>query len=260
MTAPTWDPQQYLRYADERSRPVIELLARVGAAQPREVVDLGCGPGHTMTFFSQRWPTAHLLGVDSSASMIDQAHKLAVPGHIEFQLGRLEEWTSDRPVDVLFSNAALHWVPDHPRLFPRWVEGLAPGGWLAFQVPGNFTSPSHEALHVLAGSSRWRAQLADLIRHQPVLEPAAYLAVLQSLGCQVDAWETTYLHVLTGPDPVVEWTRGTALRPFLDRLNPEDADEFVGQYREALRAAYPPTADGITLFPFRRLFVVAQKP
>jgi trans-aconitate 2-methyltransferase len=251
-----WDPVQYGRYADERSRPFADLLARVRAPGPGYVVDLGCGDGTLTATLAARWPDATVVGLDSSAPMLAAA---APPG-VELRQGAIEDWTPERPVDVLVSNAALHWVPAHPDLLPRFVAALAAGGELAFQVPGNFGAPSHVLLARLRRAAHWRQRLgADADRSAAVLEPAEYLARLTALGCSVDAWETTYLHLLPGADPVLEWVRGTALRPVLAALSPADAAEFEGEYRALLREAYPAGPAG-TVFPFRRIFVVARKP
>lgn len=255
-----WDPRQYDVYADERSRPFAELLARVPASQPRRVVDLGCGNGALTATLPQRWPEASVLGIDSSEQMLADAAGRAVPGRLEFRPGSIEEWQPDRPVDVLVSNAALHWLPGHGELLGRLVSCLAPGGWLAFQVPGNFHFPSHTILAELCRSARWRARLGGLAERAGSLEPAGYLDRLAALGCRVDAWETTYLHVLGGADPVLDWVRGTALRPVFAAL-PDDgsAAEFEREYSARLRTAYPPRPYG-TVFPFRRIFVVARAP
>ena len=256
-----WDPARYEVYADERSRPFIELLARVPAEAPGTVVDLGCGSGVLTARLADRWPSAAVTGVDSSAEMLAEAARLARPGRLEFRREAIEDWRPDRPVDVLVSNAALHWVPDHSALLGRLVDAVAPGGWLAFQVPGNFGSPTHAILGELRSSQRWRSRLGGLADRGPgVLEPADYLDRLVSLGCAVDAWETTYLHVLHGDDPVLEWVRGTALRPVLAALasDPGAGAEFEREYGARLRAAYPATEHG-TVLPFRRVFVVTRR-
>jgi trans-aconitate 2-methyltransferase len=256
-----WDPDQYLRYETERERPFGELLARVVHPGPREIVDLGCGPGTTTVRLLDRWPGAHILGVDSSAEMIARAEALAVPGRLQFRQGDLREWSPDQPVDILMTSATLQWVPGHEFLFPHFVESLAPGGVFAFQVPGNFGEPSHTLLYELAQSDRWEAQLGHLVRPAPVLEPSAYLSLLLEAGAQADVWETTYFQVFHDADAVLEWVRGTALRPFLAALEiPDEAGEFVRAYGAVLRAAYPRDSEGRTVFPFRRIFAVAAVP
>jgi trans-aconitate 2-methyltransferase len=254
-----WDPVRYGRYADERGRPFHELLARVGARRPERVVDLGCGDGALTATLLDRWPDAEVVGVDSSAEMLAAAGPRATP-RLRFELAAVEEWAPPGPVDVLVSNAALQWVPDHVERLPQLVGMLAPGGWLAVQVPGNADAPSHVLLRELRRSPRWRDRLGPGPARWPdVLDPPGYLDRLARLGCVVDAWETTYAHVLQGADPVLEWVRGTALRPVLAALSPADAADFEAEYGAALREAYPAAPYG-TVVPFRRVFVVARTP
>lgn len=253
----------YQRFDQERARPFDDLLARVAATAPRHVVDLGCGPGDATASLLRRFPTATVVGVDSSPGMIAAATALAtglaVPGRLSFVHGDLRRWRPARPVDVLVSNATLQWVPGHLDLLPGLVGALAPAGWLAFQVPGNFRAPSHTLLAGLRRSARWRDRVGDgADRALAVHEPEVYLAMLAGLGLRVDAWETTYLHVLGGRDAVLEWTRGTALRPVLAVLDPAEQAEFVAGYAALLRDAYPERDHG-TVLPFRRIFVVAQR-
>ena len=254
-----WDPKQYGRYADERGRPFHELTARVAADDPGFVVDLGCGDGSLTEVLARRWPVATVVGVDSSPDMLARAAERVTP-RLTFELGRIEDWRPGRPVDVLVSNAALHWVPDHRSQLSRLVDLLAPGGWLAVQMPGNGDAPSHRLLSDLRRSTRWRDHLsAGPDKWPDVAEPADYARQLAALGCRVDAWETTYVHVLPGADPVLEWTRGTALRPVLAQLPVAEAAAFEADYGAALRSAYPAEPYG-TLVPFRRIFLVAQRP
>ncbi|MCP2336877.1 trans-aconitate 2-methyltransferase [Actinomadura rupiterrae] len=256
--AAVWDPAQYGAFGGERGRPFFELVARAGLESPRYVVDLGCGSGELTAALAARWPDAVLDGYDSSLEMVQAARAHEIPGRLSFGVWDVAEWRPERPVDLIVSNAVLHWVPGHVEMFPRWLDALAPGGRLAFQVPGNFGAPSHVILRELCESPRWRDRLGGVVRPDPVLDPAGYLDVLTRLGCSVDAWETAYAQVLQGEDPVLEWVKGTALRPVLTALGPSDADEFIGEYRERLRQAYPRTSYG-TVFPFRRIFVVAGK-
>jgi trans-aconitate 2-methyltransferase len=263
-SAAGWDPGTYLRFAGERARPFAELLARVGAEAPRTVVDLGCGDGSATATLGQRWPGARVTGVDSSPAMLEAAVAHAVPGRLEFLAGDLRDWRSARPVDVLLSNAALHWVPGHAELLARWAGELAPDGWLALQVPGNQAAPTHALLAGLVADPRWSGRLAPgedtALDPTAVLDPAGYLDVLAGAGLVTDAWETTYLHVLTGEDPVLRWVSGTVLRPVLARLSPADAEELTAEYAAALRAAYPIRDDGTTVLPFRRVFAVGHRP
>lgn len=259
-----WDPAQYERYADERARPFVELVTRIEVARrrdppPQVVVDLGCGPGTLTRDLAERWPDAHVLGIDSSPDMVSAAAEHAAPGRLEFARSDLADWRADRPVDVLVANAALHWVPGHVDLLAPFAAGLAPGGVLAFQVPDNFTEASHTLLRDLRLSPRWHARLGDDADRAPGVErPERYLAALVDAGLTADVWQTTYLHVLPGEDAVLEWVKGTALRPVLSSLEGDDRDEFLDEYAAALRAAYPRQEFG-TVFPFRRTFAVGRR-
>jgi trans-aconitate 2-methyltransferase len=253
-----WDPSQYLCYADERARPFFELLSRVRAADPGYVADLGCGPGNLTAALAGRWPGAEVVGVDNSAEMIGAARAQAGQRRsLRFLLADLRDWRPERPVDVLVSNAVLQWVPGHLDVIRRWPGMLAPGGWLAFQVPGNFDQPTHAILLDLVRSDRWAPLLAGAPLNRQAADPADYLDLLAGAGCTVDAWETTYLHVLHGADPVVEWYRGTGLRPVLAALDPGQAEQFLADYSTRISGAYPAMPYG-TVLPFRRVFVVAQ--
>ncbi|MGH3305711.1 MAG: trans-aconitate 2-methyltransferase [Streptosporangiaceae bacterium] len=257
-----WDPGQYLTFAEERSRPFFDLAGRVATEAPGYVVDLGCGPGQLTAELARRWPQARVLGVDSSAEMIEAATTAryggdCFGGRLRFELGDIRDFRPDRPADVIISNATLQWVPGHLDLLPRWAGYLAPGGWLAFQLPGNFDQPSHAVLRELAGSDRWRDRLARVKLNRQAEDLTSYLDVLAMTGLAVDAWETTYLHVLHGPDPVTEWYKGTGLRPVLAALGPAEAADFVEQYGERVRSAYPVAPYG-TVLPFRRVFVVGH--
>jgi trans-aconitate 2-methyltransferase len=253
---PTWSPERYLRYADERSRPFHELLARVAVEQPRRVVDLGCGPGGLTAGLAERWPSAEVVGVDSSPEMIDAAAAYAGP-RVRFELGDIATWRPADPIDVIVANAALQWVPGHRGRLPGLVDALADGGWLAIQVPGNFDEPSHVLLHTMAADPRFAAATQGAQR-PAAYDAATYLADLSGLGCTVDAWETTYLHVLHGPDPVFAWISGTGARPVLQALSAALRNEFENEYKELLRDAYPEQPHG-TVLPFRRVFAVARK-
>ena len=255
----TWDPDRYLLYADERGRPFTDLLQRVGATAPRRVVDLGCGPGTLTALLASRWPDAEVLGVDSSPEMVDRA-RASVGDGVRFVLGDVRTWPAESPaggVDVLTANATFQWVPGHLDLLPRLVETVAPGGWFAFQVPGNHDAPSHALLHRLAGDGRFAQHTAGVAR--PLAhEPRVYAEVLRDLGLVVDAWETTYLHLLQGEDPVFTWISGTGARPVLAALPDGLREEFTGEYKALLREAYPRGRHG-TVLPFRRIFVVAHR-
>jgi trans-aconitate 2-methyltransferase len=255
-----WDPSQYGKYSTERSRPFFDLLAQVRAPAPASVTDLGCGSGELTVALAQRWPEATISGLDSSPDMIERA-RAHQSEHLSFELARAEDFSATG-VDVLISNALLQWVPGHLTLLRRWADELPGGGWLALQVPANFDSPSHRLMRELASAPRWRDTLDGVLRHaDAVSEPADYLATLADAGLRVDAWQTSYLHVLSGENPVLEWVRGTGLRPVLQALENNDADraEFEAEYASLLRQAYP-ARGGVTVFPFLRTFVVASKP
>jgi trans-aconitate 2-methyltransferase len=256
-----WDPQQYLRFGDERSRPFYELVGRIGAEDPGTVVDLGCGPGTLTAALAGRWPAAEVRGIDSSPEMIEAARALpaAAESRLGFAIGDVRDFAPDGGVDVIVSNAVLQWVPDHMPVVSRWAGFLRPGGWLAFQVPGNFDQPSHEAMRELAGTDRWRPLLRGVRLNRQAADPAEYLDLLARAGLEVDAWETTYLHVLHGDDPVVDWYKGSGLRPVIAALPPDLGEEFLAEFRARMAEAYPAAPYG-TVFPFRRVFVVATRP
>jgi trans-aconitate 2-methyltransferase len=257
-----WDPERYLAYADERGRPFVELVARVPAEHPRLVVDLGCGPGTLTRLLTERWPEARVVGVDSSPEMIASARGLG--SAVEFEVGDARAWAAEAEpgsVDVLVSNATLQWIPGHLDLLPGLVRAVAPGGWFAFQVPGNFDQPSHTIRAELAAGAPYAEHTAG-VASPDAHDAATYLTVLTGLGCTVDAWETTYLHVLSGEDPVFTWVSGTGARPTLQALEAADPDlraRFEEELRRRLRAAYPERSGRVVL-PFRRVFVVARVP
>jgi trans-aconitate 2-methyltransferase len=267
MLAATWDPQQYLNHAAHRTRPFHDLLGRIPEPPraPARIADIGCGPGNVTVLLADRWPDARITGYDNSPDMLKaaQAHAGPTPGggRLDFQEADATNWLPDETYDLIASNAALQWVRGHADRFPDWIRHLAPGGTLAFQVPGNFASPSHALLAELCDAPEWRNRLADHgRRYLHILEPAEYLDRLTALGCDVDAWETTYVQLLQGDDPVLDWTKGTALRPVLTALadDPEAREAFLARYRDLLREAYPKGPHG-TVFLFRRIFVVARK-
>jgi trans-aconitate 2-methyltransferase len=253
-----WDPAQYLKFADHRLRPAIELLNRIDMEAPAEVYDLGAGAGNATRLLKARWPLARITGVDASEAMLARA--TAEAPEIVWQRADLATWRPPRPADVIYSNAALHWLPDHDRLFPALLSALAPGGVLAVQMPRNFSAPSHTAIAEAARSGPWRPKIEPLLRPPPVAEPAFYFDLLAPRAAPLDIWETEYLQVLEGDHPVKEWTKGTWLRPLLDALDEPERSRFEACYAELVGHAYPRSPDGRTLFPFRRLFIVAKAP
>jgi trans-aconitate 2-methyltransferase len=238
-----WDPASYLAFADKRLRPALDLLARVPLAAPARVFDLGCGAGNVTRALRQRWPEAALTGVDSSPEMLEQARQELPTA--TWRQADLATWRTQE-ADLIYSNAALHWLDDHETLFPALFAMLAEGGVLAVQMPRETA---------LAGP--WRQRLEALLGPAPVAPPDYYYQLLAPQAASLDIWECEYLQALDGPDPVLAWTRGTALRPFLAALEEPQRGAFEADYAARLAALYPPAADGRVLFPFRRLFIVA---
>jgi len=251
-----WDPQVYLEFADHRTRPARDLLAAVTLSNPGRIVDLGCGTGTSTRLLAARWPDADTLGLDSSAEMIAAAEEIPTCG-VRYGVADIACWRPEQAYDLIFSNAALQWVPGHLDLLPGWLAALEPDGRLALQVPANWDQPAHTLLRELCAGAAWRERLGGVLRHHDLPGPADYLDRLGN-GL-LDVWETTYHHRLAGPDPVLEWVRGTALRPVLTALadDPAAAAAFEAEYAALLRAAYPLDRHGLTRWPFRRLFVVA---
>lgn len=253
----TWNPEQYLKFAEPRLRPAVDLLTRIDAANPARVFDLGCGAGNVTRLLKTRWPDAQITGVDDSAEMLTRAAK-SVDG-VSWVQQSLANWQPEHAVDVIFSNAALHWLPDHRALFAKLVNQLTAGGVLAVQMPRNFGAPSHTLIAETVLAGPWRATLEPLLSPAPVATPDVYYDLLSGLVKRLDIWESEYLQVLEGVDPVKEWTKGTWLKQFLDALDAPEATAFEADYAARVRIAYPTRTDGKTLFPFRRLFIVATR-
>jgi trans-aconitate 2-methyltransferase len=251
----TWDPALYLRFADQRLRPALDLLARIDCNQPASVVDLGCGAGNVATYLKRRWPDAALTGVDNSPEMLAKAR--ASDPAINWEMGELASWMPRKAPTIIYSNAALQWIDGHTEVFPRLARAIAGGGVLAVQMPHQNGAPSHQAAFTLAKSPRWRDQLQPVVRASPVAEPQQYYDWLAPHVKTLDIWETEYLQIIQGDNPVADWTSGTFLRPFLDALAGAARAEFDAAYRAAIIDAYPKRADGCTLFPFRRMFIIA---
>jgi trans-aconitate 2-methyltransferase len=253
-----WDPGTYLRFSDLRLRPAIELLARVDLNGPRQVVDLGCGTGTSTRLLRARWPEASITGVDSSAEMLAEAR--AAEGVTEWVLGDLATWSPSQPVDLIFANASLQWVGDHEALMPRLFSALAPGGVLAVQMPANHGEPAHTLIRKVADSGPWQRAFDGFDPWHPPLEPGQMHRLLAPLGATLDQWDTVYLQVMEGPEAILDWVRGTALRPFLARLpDAGEAEAFERTYLEALEKAYPEFWGGHSLIPFRRRFLVGKR-
>ena len=250
-----WDPAQYLKFAGPRLRPALDLLQRIDAESPATVYDLGAGAGNVTRLIASRWPDANVVGVDSSAEMLLKA-AAENPG-IEWQQADLGTWRPDRPADVIYSNAALHWLDGHDKLLPAVFASLAPGGILAVQMPRNFGARSHTSITETALDGPWRPALEPLLRPSPVAEPEFYYDLMAPHAALLDIWETEYLQVLDGINPVKEWTKGTWLTPLLAALEEPLRSRFESAYAERVAELYPPRGDGKTLFPFRRMFLIA---
>lgn len=266
MSESSWDPKQYAQFGAERSRPFVDLLARVGAEDPSVVVDLGCGNGPLTLTLVDRWPRASVIGLDHSPQMLEAARERDALSRVAWIEADLTDWDPSSlqvSPDVVITNAALQWVPGHLDLIDRVVGVLAPGGWFAMQVPDNLDAPSHALMRDVAARHPRAADLVPAVTRLGVEQPSVYLERLAVLGCEVDVWSTTYFHVLDPAgaldDPVLEWVRGTGLRPVLSTLtDPQEREEFLAPYRARLREAYPRGPAGVVL-PFRRTFAVAQK-
>lgn len=248
-----WDPGLYEKYAAPRLRPGLDLIARIAPSERRLITDLGCGTGRLTACLAERWTGARVTGLDSSADMLAKA-RADYPG-LSWSEGEIAGWSPDQPPDLIFSNAALHWLDGHARLLPRLIRALAPGGVLAVQMPRNFDAPSHTLIAEVIREGSWSLALAP--PGEPVAPPASYYDILAPHAASLEIWESVYLQVFEGEDPVLEFVRATALRPVIEALAGEERERFIEDYRGRLRAAYPRRADGVTLFPFRRLFIIA---
>ena len=254
----SWDPAHYLKYAGQRVRPALDLLARIPLENAHTITDLGCGSGNVVEHLSARFPGARITGVDNSAEMLNQARS----NHGDMATwvqADVAGWSPEGPQDLIYSNAALHWLDRHDELFPRLAGFVKPGGVLAVQMPNQFAAPSHALMHQVAEHGPWAETLKPLLREAPVAEPGRYYDWLAPLCDGVDIWQTAYMHVMEGDDPVLDWISSTALAPLRDALAPEQRGPFRDAVGAELRRAYPKRADGKTLFPFRRLFIVAVK-
>ncbi|HZT52555.1 MAG TPA: methyltransferase domain-containing protein [Stellaceae bacterium] len=263
----SWDPHQYLKFKSERLRPGFDLLAQVGELPPGPIVELGCGTGPHARAMALRWPERTIVAIDKSPQMLAEA--AAEPSTVRWLKADIVGWSAPEPAALVYSTATLQWLEGHDRLFPHLLDQLAPSGVLAVQMPRNFDAPSHALMRETAAAGPWAERLrpqaasgtgqGSLLRIDPVGPPAFYYDLLRPRVQEIEIWETEYLHVLEGADPVLEWVRGSALRPVIEALPGAMAQEFEAAYAAKLRAAYPRRADGRTLLPFRRLFIVARR-
>jgi trans-aconitate 2-methyltransferase len=254
----SWSASQYVKFEDERTRPVRDLIAAIPTAEASLAVDLGCGPGNSTEVLMARYPMASITGIDSAEDMVRAARE-RLPG-VSFELADIAAWQTPGSWDVILANAVLHWVPGHSVLLPRLVGALSPGGSLAVQMPDNLAEPSHQLMQQVAGDGPWAATLAGAQGERAQVVPAAwYYSLLRPQCARVDVWRTTYHHPLAGIDAVVEWFKGSGLRPYLSPLDRDEQTEYLRRYRAALAGAYPPQPDGSVLLPFPRLFFVATR-
>lgn len=254
-----WDAAEYLRFEAERTRPFADLMSQVVCERPARIVDLGCGPGNLTRLLAERWPGAQVTGVDSSAEMLHTAASLAIAGRLRFQQADLAEWTPEVPVDLVVSSAAWQWIADHERLLAHCAEMLSPGGTLAVQMPCRFRTSSQMAIEEVSADPRWADRLRGVGLHRHSVHSVVWYAEqLSRRGFAVNAWETTYLHSLDGENPVLDWLRGTALRPLLARLDEKQQQDFLASLSARLRQEFPPCGE-VTFFPMPRLFFVAVK-
>ncbi len=253
-----WNPTLYRRFEDERTRPAIELLARVPLTEPARVFDLGCGPGNSTELLVERFPRARVVGTDRSPAMIAAARE-RLPG-VRFEQGDIASWSPEAPADLAFANASLQWITDHERLLPRLFAALAPGGVLAVQMPDNLDEPTHRQMREAAADARWAAAIgaADAVRAR-ILTAERYYDLLAPEAAEVDVWRTTYHHPMDTPADIVQWLRGTGLKPFVEALPEAQQPEFLTEYQRRIDLAYPPRADGRRLLAFPRLFIVARR-
>jgi trans-aconitate 2-methyltransferase len=253
-----WDADHYLRFADARTLPAIDLLSRIVLAEAGRVVDLGCGPGNSTAPLKARWPDAAVTGVDSSEELL-AAGRRDHPG-IDFVKGDIAAWVAAAPVDVVFANASLQWVGGHDLLVPRLFEQVAPGGVLAVQMPRNHDFATHRLMRQVAAEGAWRDRLKDARGPSPVKSPEFYYDLLAPRAAAFTLWETNYIQIMDGPQAIIAWLHGTGLRPFLARLSEDERPQFLDRYAALLGAEYTPQADGRILLPYPRLFFIATKP
>jgi trans-aconitate 2-methyltransferase len=245
-----------MQFATERTQPAVDLIARIQLDRPAQIIDLGCGPGNSTALLRQRWPQADIIGLDNSSTMLAAAAQ-AYPGE-KWLLADAAAWQADVPLDLVFSNAALQWLPDHECLFPRLMAQVAPGGVFAVQIPNHYHSPLHEVVLEVADRPEWQPHFDGSRRVLTYRSPAFYYEILQPLATRLDLWETEYYHIVEGAEAIVRWFRSTGLRPFLEALATEtQRQDFERQILAGYTNAYPLQSDGRVLFPFKRLFMTA---
>jgi trans-aconitate 2-methyltransferase len=258
---PTWSAEQYLKFGDERTRPCRDLAARIAVPDARRIIDLGCGPGNSTEVLASHWPDAEIAGFDSSAAMLETARK-SRPER-QWIEGDIVAWASGSGphYDVVFANASLQWIPDHAANFPRLLARVAPAGAFAAQLPGNHKGPIHQTMRDIAASTAWRKWFpSGRVREWHSSDLAHYYDMLAPHAARLDTWETTYLHIMSAAEDIVEWYKGSGLRPYLEAIGEESVRQrFVAEYLEAIRPLYPPRSDGKVLFPFRRIFMIAYR-
>ena len=267
LAGESWNPGQYLKFADHRLRPALDLMGRIPLEDPQVIYDLGCGSGNVTRLLADRWRDADVVGMDNSPEMLERAAADAdgYGGNVRWQTGDLANWQPDREPSVLYSNAVIQWVPDHDELVPRLWDLLPPGGCLAVQAPLSWDMRSHHLMReaLADGGPDGRAlgsqELRTAVGNRWVQDPDFYYDLLAPQSAHLDVWTTEYQHVLTGDDAVLEWVTGTGLRPILNGLDDGEREIYLEEYRRRLNSEYPKRADGVTLYPFRRLFFVAVR-
>jgi trans-aconitate 2-methyltransferase len=255
---PAWSSTQYLKFEDERSRPAAELVARVQLESPKRIVDIGCGPGNSTELLVKRWPGAHVAGFDTSDNMLEAAGK-RLPQTAFFKADAAT-WEADADVDLIYSNATFQWVPGHLDVLERLLRALKPGGVLAVQMPDNLREPSHMAMEEAAGDGPWAGKLVSAgLARDPLPAKQVYYDRLAPLSASFDIWHTIYTHPQNGPEGIVEWVKGTGLRPYLEPLDAAEREGYLAAYEARIAKAYPPRVDGKVLLWFPRLFIVAVR-
>lgn len=258
----TWSPESYLSFSDYRTRPAIDLLSRIKIENPSSIIDVGCGAGNVTAILRQRWKYAEISAIDNSPSMLAHAGAKFSTQQINWKLEDINEWSLKKKYkkfDVVFSNAALHWIGGHKDLFPRLINRVNSGGVLAVQMPNNFSAPSHTILLQTISDGPWAELLQDVVKVRPVAWPAAYKGWLHPYAKNVEVWEKQYIQHFEGEDPVLKWISGTWLAPVLARLSGVMRESFIAVYGRRLREAYPADGNGRTVYTMRRSFIIAPK-